>query len=139
MTYTYPTWKDVETWITISALALGWAAADAVTGVVQGYATLALYKDSMVPRGRAKEFFREWKANQGAPQQGREYFRFADQEESGPVPSSEAGSDKDEVERDLDTLIRLREREDVEEVYGVPFVVGLVSCFDMGEIFSLRF
>lgn len=37
-------------------LALGWSLAEVTTGVVQGYKTIALYHDVLVPEGEAREF-----------------------------------------------------------------------------------
>jgi hypothetical protein len=93
---------------------------------------LALYKDCMVPKGRAREFIRQWKAHKepGQPHR-RDYFGFAEQDESGAQAGHmnlNESADGDEVERDLDELNTIREREDVEDVWGVPFVVS--SGFD---------
>lgn len=48
-TYRAPTFRHVW-W-----LALGWSLAEVVTGIAQGYETLALYRDVLVPEGRARE------------------------------------------------------------------------------------
>jgi hypothetical protein len=37
-------------------LALGWSLAEVTAGVVQGYKTIALYRDVLVPEGEAREF-----------------------------------------------------------------------------------
>jgi hypothetical protein len=129
-------------------LALGWSLAEVVVGIAQGYETLALYRDALVPEGRARELATaalsiavQTPKNGGATSTSP--FRAYDERlwegtsrvEDGsevirsPVrryPSTISGADIQlEVDRDFDELVDVKAREELEELYGFPAIVSL--------------
>ena len=180
----YPTWTD-DAFKRVWWVALGWAAAEAVVGVKQGYESIALYKDVIVnvnmstmdtemgsrersaaPKNQnqnegddvdttPKQM--DWKNQQckdsitSSPHiQQQQYSLSIGSKhlltEESPLPISDEhqpllrtrlDDDSDErllqaendVERDLDQLIALKNREELEEVYGIPFIVTFFSFF----------
>jgi len=206
----FPTWQD-GAFRRIWWIALGWAAAEAVVGIKQGYENVALYKDVLVSvrksEGRvelsdsmARESHRRQSTGSSkdaradalvgdesiTPTQTdiqgqrstlsrnsdsfprREHSSSISSTLSGPVYDDLHGSTmsgerqplltlnrptmvevgsltrrptneserllvENEVERDLDELMRLKTREELDEVYGIPVIVGgfflpLISC-----------
>lgn len=99
--YAYPTWQD-SAFIRVWWAALGWAAADAVVSVHQGYAGLALYRDVLVPPSPPP----------------------SDPERTPLLPPRRGDPDPDtELDRDIEQLIELKAREELEDVFGLPLVV----------------
>ncbi len=188
--HNFPTWEDVA-FKRVWWIALGWAAAEAVLGVKQGYENIALYKDVLVsvrksitkPDDTNHVAFSADPLVSGAagvsrggtaatPSQNVGKRPLAEREDQGPQefprrrdhssslssiasgavcedhiasamlgerrplltfsnstngPSLTKGNrilTEDEVEQDLEELIRLKSREDLEDVYGMPFIVG---------------
>ncbi|KAJ7123754.1 hypothetical protein C8R44DRAFT_152259 [Mycena epipterygia] len=98
--YAYPTWQD-SAFIRVWWAALGWAAADAVVSVHQGYAGLALYRDVLVSPSPPP----------------------SDPERTPLLPPRRADPDPDtELDRDMEQLIELKAREELEDVFGLPLV-----------------
>ena len=167
----HPTWKG-DAFKRVWWVALGWAAAEAVVGVKQGYESIALYKDvlisanmstlitdTMESRDRRPE---EAPMKQGEREQRRDStmsspIQQQQQQYSFPISSEEPDEyqpllrtlsridDQSErllqaenyVERDLDHLMALKNREDLEEVYGIPVIVTFFS-FSFPFFFSTR-
>ncbi|KAH8988318.1 hypothetical protein EDB92DRAFT_1800610 [Lactarius akahatsu] len=133
--------------------ALGWSLAEVVVGVVQGYETLALYRDALVPQGRARELaaaalstgvrasknggatntspLRTWDERQW---ESCEDGVAAGEAIGSPVrsyPRTMSGADIQlEVDKDFDELVAVKAREELEELYGFPaiHVPVFVSC-----------
>ena len=190
LAHEYPTWQD-DAFKRVWWVALGWAAAEAVVGVKQGYESIALYKDVLVnvnvvmpntemeTRGRSGqgksyatankrpqlnadiqedvgatpeqmnlENQRQWLMGglTSSPIQRTRCSRslstssnYMSTEDPPPIanerqpllrPLTQSRNDEserlqaeDEVERDLDQLIALKNREELEEVYGIPVIV----------------
>jgi hypothetical protein len=134
-------------------VALGWAAAEAVVGVKQGYESIALYKDVLVSVDMSKPQYRDERERRftSLPIQQQQYLlsigsnHMLSEEETPPQISDEhqpllrTRLDDDserllqaenDVERDLDQLIALKNREELEEVYGIPVIriPVFISC-----------
>jgi hypothetical protein len=153
----YPTWKD-DAFRRVWWVALGWAAAEAVVGVKQGYESIALYKDVLVNvdistldteidmnPGNQRQWLNGALTSSPIIQRTR-YSRShsigsahmpppSSSDEHQPLLStltranyeSERLQAENDVERDLDQLIALKNREELEEVYGIPVIVRFFS------------
>ena len=161
----YPSWED-DAFKRVWWVALGWAAAEAVVGVKQGYENIALYKDVLVnvnlsnvdtetgatPKQMNRENQRQW-LNQdltSSPIQHTRYPRSIEEphllisDEHHPLlaranDEAERLQAENDVERDLDQLIALKNREELEEVYGTPVIVRflfLVLCIYLNYLSS---
>jgi hypothetical protein len=142
----HPTWKD-DAFKRVWWVALGWAAAEAVVGVKQGYESIALYKDVLVSVVDMSTLNTQ-RERLAAPQRQNHDEREDDSlsigsnhniitEEDFPPPISDEHQPllrtmtklddrlqaENDVERDLDQLIALKNREELEEVYGIPVIV----------------
>ena len=164
----HPTWKD-DAFKRVWWVALGWAAAEAVVGVKQGYESIALYKDVLIsdnmstlitdtmmesaerhpveaPKKRdADERERRRDSTTSPPIQqqysfptGSNYMLTEEPDEHQPLlrtfPTLDDQSERllqaeNEVERDLNHIIALKNREELEEVYGIPVIVTFLSFF----------
>ncbi|KAF8266049.1 hypothetical protein EI94DRAFT_243659 [Lactarius quietus] len=127
--------------------ALGWSFAEVAVGVVQGYETLALYRDVLVPEGRARELaaaaltvaVRAPKngATSASPPRARDerLWESMSRAEDGvtiseaigspvrPFPTAANGVDiQGEVDKDFDELVAVKTREELEELYGFPAI-----------------
>ncbi|KAJ7750882.1 hypothetical protein B0H16DRAFT_847218 [Mycena metata] len=102
--YAYPTWHDLA-FRRVWWAALGWAFADAVTGVYQGYAGLALYRDVLVLPGLSTS----------TPMSETERTPLLTSHRPDPDPDSE-------LDYDLEQLVALKAREELEDVFGLPLV-----------------
>ncbi|KAI0263180.1 hypothetical protein BC834DRAFT_887737 [Gloeopeniophorella convolvens] len=136
-------------------LALGWSFAEVAAGVAQGLEILALYRDVLVPRGRAREILAAVAGAKGGGSASVSPPRGADErlreslsrgEDGGasgasPVRTRQAQlpawgrtpSDVEiqlEVDRDFDELVAVKAREELEELYGFPAIrlPVFVSC-----------
>lgn len=158
MDYPLPTYLD-PTFRRIIWLAIGWSMAEVVVGVAQGYEQILLYKDVLVPEGRAKEFLRAFKDggasasadtsalwnNSGIWTRSSGFFEDGEGRYSphatitrdrasngegwdGAGHRMYSGQNGDvtvqlQVEKDLDQLLVLKAREEIEDVYGIPPIV----------------
>ncbi|EIW56466.1 uncharacterized protein TRAVEDRAFT_127349 [Trametes versicolor FP-101664 SS1] len=168
MLYPLPTWND-PAFTTAWWLALGWAVADAATSVTQGYRQLALYSNVMVPEERVREILAvsraavmtERSASGGSAHGSREYMplsprneREATGTEGTATPKANGSQRRREpvsveeavrmaVDQDVEQLMHLQEREELEEVYGVPviYIPVFVPCLQRIDsfLFSLGF
>ena len=175
----YPTWKD-DAFKRVWWVALGWAAAEAVVGMKQGYDSIALYRDVLVnvnvsstlntemgSRERPaaskkqngdeqdvditpKQMVWESQRSSSSPIQRQQSLSMGSnhmltEEAFAPISdehqpllrtltrleddSERLQQAENEVERDLDQLIALKNREELEEVYGIPFIVRVFFFF----------
>jgi hypothetical protein len=138
-------------------VALGWAAAEGIAGIKQGYEAIALYRDVLVIARRVDDSSGVPRNEQnariseitGLPSSSEQQYRIGldtlaleeNQGERRPLlPRNGTGkypsSDelRLEVERDLDQLIAIRNREELEEVYGMPMIVSAAILFPQGTI-----
>lgn len=108
--YAHPTWED-SAFRRIWWAALGWAAAEAVVSVHQGYAGLALYRDVLVPPSPPPD----------------------DPERTPLLSARRANPDPDtELDHDIEQLLALKAREELEDVFGLPLVVSTyIPCPDL--------
>jgi len=128
-------------------LALGWSLAEVVVGIAQGYETLALYRDALVPEGRARELAaaalsavvqapRNGGATSASPPRERVWESMSTVSEAIGSPvrhhsATRSGVDIQlEVDKDFDELVAVKAREELEELYGFPAirVPVFVSC-----------
>ncbi|KAJ2930794.1 hypothetical protein H1R20_g6267, partial [Candolleomyces eurysporus] len=151
----HPTWHD-HAFRRVWTIALGWAGAEAIVGIKQGYENIALYRDVLV---NVKKISEEDSLIPGegtvsssvSPALTRSSTRSQElspyHDEDGPVrgerqpllakPPQANGlyrfsknALEQEVQNDLDQLIALRSREELEEIYGIPVihVPVFISC-----------
>lgn len=120
MDYPSPTFQD-PVFRTVWWLSLNFV--EVVVAIVQGYEQLALYREVMVPEGRETEFLELLKAGSSThlPEDGE----FTPEEAS--VHALEGGegprSVDTQIDRGLEKLLVIKMREELEEVYGLPFIV----------------
>lgn len=117
---------------------------------MQGYETLALYRDVLVPEGRARELAAAaLSAGARAPKNGgatsispppardERMWESMSRAEDGVTVSEVIGSPvrrhpttangvdiQDEVDKDFDELVAVKAREELEELYGFPAIVS---------------
>lgn len=122
---------------------MGWAIIDVIVGIAQSYFQIALYRNSLVPEDRVADVLGH------ASSEGSQTNLLNGSEEILPLsprredPSSNtlvAESGKRvasgtitprsineairlAVDQDLEQLVNLKEREDLEEIYGFPVIV----------------
>jgi hypothetical protein len=140
MDYPTPTWRD---WAfrRVWWIALGWCVAEAVVGIMQTYEQIGLYKDVMVEDDRVEDVVnaihgknfavtgREEVGQRGGdtPTQPRAEQAGKGAELNGTSNGKIISADVSiqmQVEHDLNQLIALKEREELEEVYGAPVIVS---------------
>lgn len=153
MDYTHPTWRDLA-FRRVWWLALGWAAIEVVMGVAQDYAKIALYEKVLVPEDKISEVMDDPNIL-GAAGIRREFSAGHDDiqlspriDPPGPMglsriesinsltaqhtkqPRSLTEALELEVDRDIEQLVNMKEREELEEIYGVPIIniPVFVSC-----------
>ena len=139
--------------------ALGWSFAEVAVGIVQGYETLALYRDVIVPEGRAREVAaaalltgarvpKNGGATSPSPTRARDerLWESMSRGEGGAAVSEVIGSPvrqfptttngmdiQLEVDKDFDELVAIKAREELEELYGFPAIVSFISHFHMAS------
>jgi hypothetical protein len=148
----HPSWHD-PSFRHVWWIALGWSFAEVAVGVAQGYEQISLYRDVLIPKGKDEEFLQQW--NGGSPAsiyisptidqsaelglsktahcKGKNAESPAVQSGVGPKSNGDSGMYAStfadtlevQVDRDLDQLMALRGREELEEVYGIPAIVRL--------------
>jgi len=120
MQHHFPTYTDYA-FFRVWWASLGWSFVEVVVAIWQGYEHLALYKDVMIPPSRVKEFLRA-----AVPPEERDCYEIpvVDLVASTDLllPQQQAENDDDELEQQLDKLVRIKTREELEEVYGVPVI-----------------
>ncbi|OCH92566.1 hypothetical protein OBBRIDRAFT_818261 [Obba rivulosa] len=165
MEFPLPTWQD-PAFHTVWWLALGWALAEAVVGIAQGYEQIALYRGTTSVDGTAEILGRWREEDSGSSNNGsriRKDGRFSTESlplspcngpaVDEPSPTLLNGQSdrkarraqlleeavRTAVERDLERLVNLKEREELEEIYGIPVVdiPVFVSCLQRIDSFIL--
>lgn len=151
MDYPLPTWLD-NSFRRVTWIAIGWSIAEVGVSVVQGYEMIGIYKGVMVPPGRETEFVRGWKDMYAVPgitdspgpleQSGYLELEEAQSPHTTIMPhkvdnaefiggsrrhylgkeATSAAAIRLQLEQDLDQLLALKAREEVEEVYGMPAI-----------------
>lgn len=107
-----------------------------VVGIAQSYSQIALYRNVMVPEERVPELLA---GGDGIESQtphlvssSQEILPLSPRHE-GPKSDLEAPKSLDEairlaVDQDLEQLVNLKEREEVEEIFGIPVIVRRACC-----------
>lgn len=126
-------------WIT-----LGWSLAEVSAGIAQGYSQLALYRSVMLPPSRIRSLLAKSNItaspNEILPLSSRS-IRLSDNADlnSRPLPLESSNSRGDalpadleediesEVDQEVEQLIEIKDREELEEIYGIPFIVSVSS------------
>lgn len=126
MEFPKPTWED-PAFRRVIWLALGWAAAEGCAGVWQGYEMIGMYRDVLVavPEGREREVL---DVVGGIEERNESPDMMAEMAGSGFLevlaPKGNVGIDE-QLDQDVERLLRLKAREEVVEVYGMPAIVSL--------------
>lgn len=151
MQYPLPTWRD-PAFHRVWWVALGWALADVSVGIAQGYEQLALYRDVMVPHEKVRDAVAQWQNTSRSsgwmpehvlPEDTLPMSPRRENSENGTAsngrPRNVEGAIKLAVDKDLDQLVNLKEREELEEIYGVPpiRIPVFVSCLQRIDAFVL--
>ncbi|KAF7321119.1 hypothetical protein HMN09_00199800 [Mycena chlorophos] len=127
--YDTPTWHD-PAFVRIWWAGLGWAAAEGIVAVAQGYAGLELYRDVLVPSSTATPRAATPDSTEHQPSSSTERTPLLPRLSSGstiPIPKpldasvvlTDPGT---ELDNDLDQLLALKARDDLEDVLGIPLV-----------------
>ena len=133
MHHDLPTWRD-PAFFKVWWIALGWATIDVAVGIWQSYVQIALYRNVMVPEDRVSQILAQGSAagsvtNLLSPE-AEEVLPLSPRTENPKAGSSTPGTLDDAirvaVDQDLEQLMNLKEREDVEEIYGLPVIVRAV-------------
>ncbi|PSR73039.1 hypothetical protein PHLCEN_2v11143 [Hermanssonia centrifuga] len=156
MDHPRPVWTD-PVFRTVWWLSLGWAAIDVAVGIIQSYSQIALYRNVMVPEDRIAQILAQaYGSRTDLISQSEEILPLSPRCEgnsngSFQPPASWGVSDDtraqpqkasyskplsaDEaiglaVDQDLEQLANLKERQDLEEIYGFPVIKipVFVSC-----------
>lgn len=153
MDHVFPTCRDFA-FQRVWWLALGFTAFEAVTGIAQDYAQIALYKDVMIPEENITDMVNQENGSGSTSRRGlvstadeihalnsradglmspsllSRVASNASVDPSHPNISRELSEELErEVDRDIEQLVRMKEREEVEEVYGIPVIVSLSQTF----------
>lgn len=130
-----PTWQDPSFhtvwWLSFNI-------ADVLVSLIRGYQHIALYRDVMVPPGREHEFLERLK-DTAMPPQGNGDLHAQSSSEPLPGDSQDDLGQLEEQPRDdsyrhanaldshiqynFDKLLAIKEREELEEVYGIAPIV----------------
>ncbi|KAH7911138.1 hypothetical protein BJ138DRAFT_1101295 [Hygrophoropsis aurantiaca] len=141
MDYPFPTWQD-PSFRTVWWLAFN--IAEVVVAIIQAYEQISLYRDVMIPEGRAHEFLERLKNDNVRMSDVRNPYSYQDpirqvlvepldvEEDAAPITRdepNEAGLGV-QVDHDFDQLLAFKTREELEELYGVPIVQipVFISC-----------
>ncbi|KAI0339128.1 hypothetical protein BDW22DRAFT_1362087 [Trametopsis cervina] len=123
---------------TVWWISLGWAAIDVAVGIVQSYTQISLYRNVMIPAEQTAEILAQGSGIESQTPHlvtaSQEILPLSPRNEGFKQGTATSGT-LDEairlaVDQDLEQLINLKDREDVEEIYGMP-VINIpifVSC-----------
>jgi hypothetical protein len=110
--------------------ALGWSATETSYAVYQTYEQLALYRDVLVPppflAGPDEALYPREEVEAGSSAVPRDYAE--ERRRSGMLTASPGGMadiTEEMLEEELERLARVKARQELEEVYGMPIVVSL--------------
>lgn len=133
MKYRHPSCHD-GIFLTVWWLAIGWAAIDVAVSIIQSYVHIALYKNVMVPEEQAADILAQGDETPQLLSASQEILPLSPRQESPKDSQDESGPNSVQeairlaVDQDLEQLVNLKEREDVEEIYGVPIIVRHCGC-----------
>lgn len=152
MQHARSTWHD-QVFIRVWWLSLGWAIIDVIVGIAQSYSQIALYRSALVPEDKVADVLghasgQDSQTNilnssdehlplsprQGEPAEHMLIPAVGKPSVSGVItPLSINEAIRLAVDQDLEQLVNLKEREDLEEIYGFPVIVRryriiLTSC-----------
>nr|GAT47977.1 predicted protein [Mycena chlorophos] len=125
--YDTPTWHD-PAFVRIWWAGLGWAAAEGIVAVAQGYAGLELYRDVLIPSSASTPRAATPDSTEHQPSTSTERTPLLPRLSSGstipkPLDASVVLTDPGtELDNDLDQLLALKARDDLEDVLGIPLV-----------------
>ncbi|KAF4586291.1 hypothetical protein EYR38_010566 [Pleurotus pulmonarius] len=151
----HPTYHD-PAFVRVWFLALGWALAEGLTAVWQGYGALAAYKDVVVSVNldddrEASPAHTPSSGNGKAPlRQSPEPSHSAEQGLSSTKSSMSASQQRAsdvaeedaiqlELERDFEELMAVKLRDELEELYGIPYIKIPVFLSCMQRLNSVLF
>jgi hypothetical protein len=145
--FTHPTWHD-HAFRRVWTVALGWAGVEAIVGIKQGYENITLYRDVLVhvkrisPEDAQIPTERSSYSEHSSPgitrqtTRGSQELQFEEPhgerqpllqklpQVNGVYHFSRKAIER-EVQNDLDLLVALKAREELEEIYGIPVIVRL--------------
>ncbi|KAK7688782.1 hypothetical protein QCA50_008322 [Cerrena zonata] len=142
MDYPLPTWRDLA-FRRVWWVALGWALIETIVGIAQDYAQIGLYKNVMVSEDKFVALedggFGEGSTSAEVLPMSPTRMDSSRNPEEQPLLSrvgssgsnsklsvtsaaSEAEALEMEVESDLEQLLNIKEREELEEIYGLPII-----------------
>lgn len=140
MDYPLPTWRDLA-FRRVWWVALGWALIETIVGIVQDYAQIGLYKNVMVPDDRLVALEHGEFASASTEVLPMSPTRMELNPEEQPLLSrvgssgskmsiatsaSEAEALEREVDQDLEQLLNIKDREELEEIYGTAIIVSSI-------------
>ncbi len=161
MDHPRPVWTD-PVFRTVWWLSLGWAAIDVAVGIIQSYSQIALYRNVMVPEDRIAQILAQaYGSRTDLVSQSEEILPLSPRCEgnsNGSFPPASWGVSDDTraqqqkascskplsadeaiglaVDQDLEQLANLKERQDLEEIYGFPVIVrSLLVIFEQSLSF----
>jgi len=111
MEYPLPTYKD-NSFTRIWWASLGWSLMEVAVAIWQGYEQVALYKDIMIPESKIRDML------------------FPSSDEQHPLVQHASDRDsldfgdaiRSALDQDLDRLVSMKAREELELVYGIPVI-----------------
>ncbi|KAJ3755752.1 hypothetical protein EV360DRAFT_49183 [Lentinula raphanica] len=151
LVYETPTWRD-PAFRRVWWVALGWAAVEAIVAIKQGYQNIMLYRDVLVNDTHDEE-----RVGGASPVNILPHDSLA----VAPAPAAESSTERApllqrhsrdsnvdleaslelQVEEDVDQLIAVRKRDELEKYYGIPFVriPAFIPCLQRANalLFSL--
>ncbi|CCM00702.1 uncharacterized protein FIBRA_02742 [Fibroporia radiculosa] len=156
MQYPLPTWRD-PVFQRVWWIALGWALADVTVGIMQGYEQLALYKEVMVPEEGVRDTLLRWGNDSRSSSDRNNRVSVDEILQMSPRPDIMDGGNvlrktqswisnpedaiKLAVDKDLEQLMRLKEREELEEIYGlapihIPVLISMAALYLHQALFA---
>ena len=138
MQHSRPSWHD-PVFYRVWWLSLGWATIDVAVGIWQGYAQIGLYRNVMIPEDRVPQILAQGSTVASATSllsPSEEALPLTPRQDTAKAiavkrpPTSLDDAIRFAVDQDLEQLVNLKEREDLEDVYGLPVIV----CFVFSSI-----
>jgi len=153
MVYPLPTFQD-PAFHRVWWISLGWAVVEVAVGIAQGYEHIALYENVMVPEDEVRALLQSWKNGSTeslvrndlmeSPEDATDVNLRPWEErdgiaENGLTERPRARRTKSArledairtvIDKDVEQLVHLKEREELEELYGIPAIriPVFVSC-----------
>ncbi|GBE86960.1 hypothetical protein SCP_1002050 [Sparassis crispa] len=156
MIFPLPTFQD-PAFHRVWWISLGWAAVEVAVGIAQGYEQIAMYKEVMVPEDEVRALLTDWRNGNTGGESVTQHQVESPEEilPLSPCPGQvqdSAGAAVDNVrdgvngrkkrtnqledairsviDNDMEQLVHLKEREELEELYGIPVVriPVFISC-----------